>query len=264
MSSEQANQRSLSLWLWSLILVVLGVLLLLHNYLLLDFDVTQLWPFLLVILGVQVLARGDLGFSWASQTFGITRGSVEAATLRANGGELDVRLNLLRREGRLIAGQYTARSRPDLQVEDNRAILTMLRGNTWLLSLADWELALAGDLPWKLLLSTFLGQIEVDMRGLIIEQAHITSGFGDIRMVGPDTPAGHVSVRSTFGDIYLSIPEHMEAAVTLQGGPLFGLHLQSDRWQPREGNRYVTPGYEGAIEPLTFTVSGTFGDLILS
>ncbi len=264
MSSDRASERNLLLWLWSLILVMLSVLLLLNNFLLLDFNVLQLWPLLLVGLGLQVLLRGDLGFSWAGQNFGITRGSVEAGTLRANSGELDLRVRALQREGRLIAGQYTARSRPELRADGNRAILTMLRGRTWLLSLADWDLTLAIDLPWNLLLSTYLGEIEVDMRGLIIEHAHIASGTGDIRMVGPDTPAGPIIIRSTLGDIYLAVPEHMEAAVFVYGGPLFGINVQNSRWEQRTENLYVTPGIDDAIDPLEFTVSGTTGDLILS
>jgi hypothetical protein len=258
------TQRSLTLWLWSLVLVVGCVLLLLHNFLLLDFDVLQLWPLLLVVLGLQVLVRGDLGLSCETQHFGITRGSVEQATLRANSGELDMRVGALQRTGRLIAGQYTARSRPALQVNGNSATLTMLRGKTWLLSLANWDLNLATDVPWNLLLSTYLGEIEADLRGVIIGQARIATGFGDIHLMGPDNPAGPITAHSTLGYIYLAVPETMEAAVTVSGGPMFDVHVKGERWRQHDADRYVTLGYHEAIEPLDFTVSGTFGDLILS
>ncbi len=257
-------QRNLSLWLWSLVLVAVGVLLLLHNYLLLELDVLQFWPLLLIVLGAQAIIKGDLGFSWAGKSFGITRGSVEAGTICASSGELDMRIRALQREGHLIAGQYTARSRPDLRADDDRATLTMLRGKTWLFSLADWDFALAGDLPWDLLLSAYLGEIEVDMRGLVIDRARIATGFGDIRLVGPDNPASRIEARSTFGDIHLTVPDNMEAAVRLQGGPLFGVRLEGKRWRQRDRNHYVTPGYDTAIEPLEFVIGGTFGDLILS
>jgi len=258
------TQRNLTLWLWAVVLAVMGILLLLHNYLLLTFDVLQLWPLLLVAFGIQILVRGDLGFSWASKNFGITRGSVESGALRADSGELDLRVRVLQREGRLIAGQYTARSRPELEVTGNHTALTLLRGKTWLLSQANWDLGLAGDLPWDLLLSTYLGNIEVDMRGLIIGQAHVATGFGDIRMVVPDNPGGPIHVRSTFGDIYLAVPDNMEAALTVKGSSLFGIHLLNTRWQQYDDRRYATNGYDKAIDPLDLTVSGTFGDLFLS
>lgn len=256
--------RSLALWVWPLVLVVAGVLLLLNNYLLLEFDILQLWPLLLVALGLQVLLRGDLEFSRAGHNFGITRGSVQAGQLRANSGELDLRLRALEREGRLIAGQYTARSRPQLTVANEQATLIMQRGRTWPLSLADWDLALAQDLPWNLLLSTYLGEISVDLRGLIIERARLASGIGDLHAIAPDIPCGPLMLRSTFGDIHLTIPEHMEAAVTISPGPFFAARLQSDRWLPDGDHRYITPGYTSAEEPIDVTVSGTFGDLYLA
>jgi hypothetical protein len=261
--NKPATQRSPGLWLWPIALTIIGVLLLLHNYFLLEFNILQLWPLLLVVLGLQVLLRGDFGISWAGHTFGITRGSVEAGTLRANSGELDLRLGVLEREGRLIAGQYTARSRPQLVADGSRAILTMLRGNTWLLSMADWELGLAGDLPWRLLLSSYLGEIDADLRGLIVDEAIIASGFGNIHVVGPDSPAGPIAVRSTLGDITLNIPEHMAASVTVNGSAFFGVKLLSNRWEETGPNSYQTINYAGADDPLTITVTGTFGDLTL-
>ena len=262
--NQQATRQSLALWIWPVILIVAGVLLLLQNYLLLDFDVRQLWPLLLVVLGVQVILSGGLSLSRAGQNFGITRGSVEAGTLRLNSGELDLRVQLLQREGRLIAGQYTARSRPQLEAEGNRAVLTMLRSRTWLLSLADWDLGLARDLPWTLLLSSFLGQIDLDLRGLVVDSAQVSTGIGDLRVIGPDSPAGPIILRSTLGDIYLTVPPEMPAAVTVLAGSLFDVRLLDARWQPAGERRYETPDYADAIEPLEFTIHGTTGSLYLS
>ncbi len=263
MNKQASSRQGLFIWLWPLALVAFGVALLLHNYLLLDFDVAQLWPVVLIAFGLQVLVRNDLGISWAGQTFGITRGSVQAGTLHAASGELDMSVRALSQPGRLIAGQYTARSRPRLTTENDRAILNMQRGQTWLLSLADWELDLAHDLPWHLLLSSFLGEIRADLRGLIIERAHIATGLSDIHVVASDYPGGSLSLHSTLGDIHVTLPDGIEACVTVQGSPLFNVHLQSDRLV-RDGNRLVTAGYTSANEPLEITVRGTFGDLFLA
>jgi hypothetical protein len=262
--NQQGTWQSLALWIWPVILILAGILLLLQNYLLLEFDVRQLWPLLLVFLGIQAILSGGLSLSRAGQNFGITRGSVEAGTLRVNSGELDLRLQLLQREGRLIAGQYTARSRPQLEAEGNRAVLTMLRSRTWLLSLADWDLGLAGDLPWNLLLSSFLGQVDLDLRGLIVDAARISTGIGDLRVIGPDSAAGPITLQSTLGDIYLTVPPEMPAAVTVLAGPLFDVRVLDSRWQPDGEQRYVTPDYAKSIEPLEFAVQGTTGSLYLS
>jgi hypothetical protein len=160
-------------WLWPLLLTVGSVLLLLHNFLLIDFDVAPYWPVLLVAVGIQLLLRGDIGPSWQAHTFGITRGSVQSASIEIESGELDVQVRALHKPGRLTAGQYTARSRPALTVRNNHATLRMERGQTWWLSLADWDVGLANDLPWSVLVSSYLGQMDVDLRGLIVERAYV-------------------------------------------------------------------------------------------
>src|SRR5215470_1016699 len=107
-----------------LLLIAIGVALLLKNFLLVEnLDLLQYWPVLLVLAGFQLMLRGDIGITWQGQTFGITRGSVESAALEASSGELDVKIRALRREGRLIAGQYSGRSRPNLSVSGDHAEL---------------------------------------------------------------------------------------------------------------------------------------------
>lgn len=245
---------------WPLVAIAAGVVLLLANFKLLDFNVLHLWPLLAIALGVQVLRQGDLGFTWQGQTFGITRGSVETATLEANAGEIDLRLRALRREGRLLAGQYTARSRPRLDVQHNHATLQMRRGETWLLSLADWEVGLAQDVAWQLLLSTHLGEINVDLRALEIDEARVASGIGDIRLVCPDRPAGPVWVRSTLGNIKVEVPDEMQAAVRVHKTPLTRVSID-ERFQEAEPGLWVTAGYEDAEEPLSVEVVGVLGDV---
>ncbi len=261
---RRVSRQSGTFWIWPLALAIIGIVLLLHNYLLLDFDVWRLWPLLLIVLGLYIVLRGDLGLRTV-QNFRISRGSVEAGTLRASSGDVDIHLNALEgQEGRLIAGQYTALSRPELTTQGNRAIITMQRGRTWLLSLADWQIGLATDLPWEIVLSTFLGEINGDLRSLIIDRACIATGLGDIRLIAPDRPAGPLVIRSTLGNIHLTVPANMEASLTIEAGPLFSINLEDRRWRSAGSRRYVTAGYTGAIEPLDITVGGTFGGLTLT
>lgn len=252
------------IWVWPFMLVVVGALLLLHNYLLLEFNVLDLWPVLLILLGLQVVLRGDIGLSWASQPFGITRGSVEAGTLQVSSGELDIQLSALQQPGRLIAGQYTARSRPALETAGNRAILTMQRGNTWQLSLAGWEIELARDLPWSLSLSSFLGHVHADLRDLIISDVQIATGITNIHVIAPNSSAGPMTLQSTFGNIYLSLPPEIDAKLTVQASRLFQVRIQASRWQSTGPDQYATAHEDETSDTLEITVSGTFGDLILT
>lgn len=248
--------------LWPLVAIAVGVLLLLSNFRLLTFDVLQLWPLLVIALGIQLLRQGDLGFSWQGQTFGITRGSVERANLEADAGELDLHLRALRREGRLVAGQYTARSRPRLEVLHDEATLQMRRGETWLLSLADWEVGLARDLPWRLLLSTSLGVLNADLSAVHVEEARLATGLGDIKLVCPNQPSGPIWVRSILGNISVQVPETTPAAVRVRSTSLSNV-TASSRFHQVEPGTWVTDGYEGSEAALSVEVESVLGDVSL-
>ncbi len=251
-----------------ILLIAVGVVLLLRNFLLIEnIDLLQYWPIVLVLIGLQLLLRGDIGLTWQVQTFGITRGSVQTASLEASSGELDVRIRALRREGRLVAGQYTGRSRPGLKVDGDHARLQMQRGHTWPFSLADWEIGLAKDLPWSVLVSAYLGELDVDLRGLNILQANIASGIGDVRLVVSDIATedlpGDVRACSTFGNVTLVIPPEVEAVVRIDRKPLARLQIDEARFLMLEPGVYATLGYEQSTMPVNAEVVSTFGTVRL-
>lgn len=246
-----------------LLLVVLGVLILLSNYAVIDTDVIAFWPILLIGLGIMILWRGDLAPGWQAHTFGITRGSVETGAVEINSAEIDVRLKALKRSGRLIAGQYTANSRPRLSVRNNHAALVMRRGNTWPFSLADWDLELAQDLPWTLLMSSHLGELNADLRGLVLNQVHIASGIGDIHVICPDQPAGPLYIRSAFGDIHMTIPPHIPAKITVQASP-FCTITGAGQFRLQEQKVYTTAAYRAGETALDVIINATFGNIIFT
>lgn len=249
--------------LWPLLLVATGALLLLDNFLLIEIDLQSIYPIALILLGLQLLWRGDIAPSWQAQTFGITRGNVEEGLLEVSSGELDVRLKASSRPDRLIEGQYTARSRPSLRVRNNRATLKMQRGTTWLLSLADWRINVSPDLPWSILVSTYLGQLDIDLRGLQIEHGYIASGIGDIRLICSDTLAGEIEVRSNLGDVRLAIPEGIPAILRVDAGPLSRIIRHSKRYLEQPDYAIVTEEYDPDQPAIQVRVGSTFGNIHL-
>jgi hypothetical protein len=257
--------------LWPLALLVGGVALLLDNFLLIDLDLTPYWPVVLVLFGLGILVRGDIAPSWGAHTFGITRGSVESAAIEIESGEIDVQLQALRKSGRLIAGQYTARSRPSLAVRNNRARLTLHRGQTWWLSLADWDVGLAHDLPWEVLMSSHLGRLDADLRGIQIERAYVASGLGDVSIACPARCRGELVARSNLGDVRVSIPPHSTAVVHVQTGPFGRVRADAERCVEIAPGVYTIGDHaeQDADEiqthaDLTITAATVFGTVHLS
>jgi hypothetical protein len=264
--AAQPKQRLF--WLWPLALMIGGGVLLLDNFWLIDVDLAPYWPVLLVVLGVQLLLRGDIGWGWQAHTFGITRGSVISGSLEIESGELDVQVRALRKPGRLIAGQYTARSRPELSVRNNHATLRMQRGQTWWLSLADWDVGLATDLPWSLLVSAYLGRLEVDLRGLVVDRVYISSGLGSVNVACPAQATGPIFARSALGDVRLSIPPDSRVIIHAQTGPLGRVRADAARFEQVEPGVYVTAPYDDMeladTVHLDVTASTDFGSIYIN
>ncbi len=258
-------------WLWPILLAIGSVVLLLDNFLLIDFDMRPYWPVLLIALGIQLLLRGDIGPSWQAHTFGITRGSVQSASIEIESGELDVQLRALRKSGRLTAGQYTARSRPALTVRNNHATLRMERGQTWWLSLANWDVGLANDLPWGVLVSSHLGRLDVDLRGVLVERAYLSSGLGEVTVTCPDMAKGVIFARSTFGDVTFTVPERSRATITIKTGVFGRVKIDETRFEEIEPGIYSTieaiPIHGEEAEPaidLTLVAQTVFGTVQLN
>lgn len=252
-------------WLWPLVLAVIGVLLLLDNFLLLgDFNLTLLWPLILVAVGAQVLLQGDFIPMRQGKTFGITRGSVEAAALEISAGEIDVNVRSLRREGRLIAGQFAADSRPVMQVQDTQAYIKMDRAATPWLSFADWEMGLARDIPWQVFISTHLGQVHLDLSELIVQDVVIGTGFGDIRLTCPYECLGSIRLHSTLGTAQLITPHGYQVRITAHENAFFGVHADPNRYMQVEPGIYCALDADESAPLVEIHVSGTFGDAYLA
>lgn len=262
---KDTNTRTAGPWLWPVVFVVTGVFLLLDNFLLLgDFNAYTLLPLLLVIAGAQVLLRGDLVPSGDVRTFGITRGSVESGTLEINSGEIDLSIRALQREGRLLAGQFAANSRPDLQVEDNYAHLRMTRGNTPWYSFADWHIAVARDLPWQILASTHIGKVELDLEGLIVHDVVAGTGFGEIRFTAPQEALGQIFLRSTLGNIYVTTPYGYNTQIVIEGSRFLDLQVDSERYEVTNNGSYLSLDADPDAPLIEIRISGTFSDVYLA
>lgn len=248
----------------SLVLIALGVILLIDNFIgISGFDRLLLLPLVLIVLGALVLVRGDVGIS-KGKSFGITRGSIESASLEISAGAVDVRTFPLQREGRLIAGEFAPESRPTLEAQETHASLTMRREATPFFAFSPWLVALAPDLPWSLFISTSLGQVNADLSGIISQQVVIASGFGDIHLTTPREALEPITLRSSVGTIYLTIPEGANAQIIARAGRFFGVHYPQDRYQRLESKQIITRNSADNAPLIVIYVSGTFGDLYLS
>jgi hypothetical protein len=258
-------KRSRGPVVWPLLIAIIGVILLLDNFLLLgSFNVTALWPLLLVVAGAVILLRGDFVLDDSERTFGITRGSVESALLEVNAGDIDVRVTDTTREGRLISGTYAADARPDLTVDEIYAHLRLDRAVTPWLSFNRWTLGLARGLPWQLLISSSVGALDLDLSEVIVEGGVLATGIGDVRVTTPAETLSPLNIQSTMGNIVLLTPLGVKSRVRVSGPRTFGIHMDRRRYTLVEPGLYVSLDTDPEAPLIDIRIRGTFGDAYLT
>lgn len=270
-ATNSANRTSGG-WLWPLALTLTGVILLLDNFLLLgEFNAIALLPLVLVMVGAQILLRGDFLPSEDMRRFGITRGSVESATLEINSAEIDVDVRALQTDWRLrdgqpalIAGQFAALSRPQLIMAEQYAHLRLDRAATPWSSFVDWQVGLARDLPWQVLASAHLGQLTLDLSGLIVHEVVASTGIGDLHLTSPAEAFQPLRLRSAFGNIHVVTPPGCHTRIRLQTTRFFSVRADAARYTSPEPNLYVALDAEADAPMIDIQISGTFGDAYLA
>jgi hypothetical protein len=164
----------------------------------------------------------------------------------------------------LIAGQFAAQARPQMGVQDAHAYLKMDRAMTPWLSFADWEVGLARDLPWQIFVSTNVGQVNLDLSDVIVQDAIVATGVGDIRLVCPREAFGTLVVRSALGSVQWVTPHGVHARIHVSSGRLFGVHVDDNRYAQIEPGVYAAHDAELDAPVIEVEISGTFGDAYLA
>src|SRR5262249_54834071 len=124
------------------------------------------------------------------------------------------------------------------------------------------------------LISAYLGELDIDLRGLQVGQANFGTGIGDIRIVASELPPvaeevegeseearilGGIRAYSTFGDVTLVIPLETQAIVKIAAKPMARLHIDESRFLMLEPGVYATLGYEQSAAPIRAEIGSTFG-----
>lgn len=266
--SRRSDSKSKSPLIWPLALVAIGVILMLSNFILLgDINIVNLSPLILVVIGAWILLRGDISPSDNAKSFGITRGSVESATLDIRSGEIDVSVSMLpdsNRERLIAFRSYPVQSRPDLKVDGVHTQLRMYRQHTPWFSYTDWDMLIAQRLPWQLLVTSHLGQINLDMAEGIVSDIKVATGIGNIELIVPFEALGTLEVSSTLGTINIITPFGYASHIIINQGRFTDLHVDHTRYIENEDGAYMSSEAVEDAPPVYITVSTTFGDIYLS
>jgi hypothetical protein len=281
------------------ILIGLGVVFLLNNLGIVSWSVWEIifrfWPILLVAAGLDLLVGrrsvwGSLlalvltvafvaGVLWLFNAGlipgqGATGEQISLPLQEATSAKIvlspavgSIHVNALPESANLVEGTIYLKSGErvarDFVVAGGKATLTLKSEGSFTMvavgwSDRGWDLGLNSGVPLALEVTMGVGESVLDLTGLQVRNLNVSLGMGQIRVTLP--AAGHVQARISggIGETVVVIPAGMEARIRVDAA--LSAH-QVPAGYVRQGDVYVSPGYEGAENRVDLEVSHAIGNV---
>ena len=119
-----------------------------------------------------------------------------------------------------------------------------------------WDLKLSRDVPIQLKLNGGVGQSTVDLSHLKVTQLDVNTGVGQSTITLPRMGQVEATIDAGVGEVTVIIPAGMPARIRVSGG--LGQTDVNGNFQ-RNGDEYVSPGYDSATDRVNLQISGGIG-----
>lgn len=122
-----------------------------------------------------------------------------------------------------------------------------------------WDLQLSPDVPIALDVDAGVGEIKLDLRGLMLSGLDLDVGVGSVTVHLPDSGNYEVDIDGGVGSIVLIIPEGVEASVDADIG-IGGVSVP-DGFSAFGDERWSTEGFEDASDRADIRIDGGVGNI---
>jgi hypothetical protein len=135
-------------------------------------------------------------------------------------------------------------------------------GQTWFPAIggwgedATWDLGLNPDVALMLNLSLGVGKIEVDLTGLDVTALEVSLGLGKTVVTLPEEGRFSAKISGGVGETFVIIPSDMAVRIHVSTG--IGTSSLPPGYS-RQGDTYVSPGYESAEDRVDLEISQAIG-----
>jgi hypothetical protein len=258
----------------ALILVALGVVFLLENLDLLEWDawgtIVRLWPVIFILIGLGMLlgarsAHGELReISQALE--GATQARVEIAP-----GVSKLSIGALDEPGQLIQGAVAVGRnqgcRADFRLQGDTAYFK-LKSQDWAFFPFfggwrrdyKWDLTLNQAVPTRLKVNAGVGQCYLELQELNLTRLDLDAGVGEVVVTLPRQGQLEARLKGGVGSLTVRVPAGMAARVRVSIG-LGSARVRGDF--QRQGRRYVSPGYDTAENRVDLRVDSGIGEVVV-
>ena len=280
------------------ILIGLGVIFLLNNLGILNWSVWdvvfRLWPVLIVAAGLDILIgrRSTLGallslvltcaliagalWLYGSGIAGRTATTEISQSLdEATEAEIliapavgSVHVEALAESNQLVSGVVHPirgeRVHQDFEVRDGVATFRLQSEGTFVTpafgpsSGQDWDLGVSSDVPLDMEINLSVGELDVDLTDLTLDNLDVSMGVGQTRIVLPDEGNFRVHVDGAIGNTVIIVPAEME--LRIHADTAISARQMPRNYQ-RNGDVYESPGYDDAENRIELYVSQAIGNV---
>ncbi len=257
------------LQLWPILLIAAGLEILLGHRSIWASVVAAVIVLALLVGGVLLVGRGTGAVTGAGEQVDISypRDGASSATIVLEPAVTSLSIDALIDAPELVAG--TVRVRRDERLDErftggDHAELVLASQSIGPRSFvgparyAAWDLALNPDVSLDLSVQLAVGQAEVDLTRLTIEQANVSIGVGQVEVTLPATGASDIDISGGVGTLRINIPEGLGVRIITEAA-LVTHDLPSDFL--RTDNVYTSPGYDRADHRATVTVGLEVGTI---
>lgn len=260
-------------YFWALMIILLGVLLLLSNFDLIQVNIWGLiWPIFLVALGVWFL----LGTTLSRRTIEAEEVSIPLegaaeASLRIKHGAGRMHMGIGPGMGQLLEGRFGYGLKYTTQREGDHLRVEMKPSDDFLPNIfmpwmwgpggaLDWDFGLTPDIPLNLHFETGAGEAGLDMRELKVKELRLQTGASATTVTLP-ARAGYtrVNIEAGVASVRLTVPEGVAVDIKAKSG-LASVQIDQKRF-PRQGEHYRSPDYENAANKIDMVIETGVGSV---
>lgn len=258
----------------------------------------RLWPVLIVAAGLDILigrrsAWGALlslvltcaliaGALWlygtgivatnsAAEEIGQSLDEATAAQIVIAPAVGSVRIEALAESNQLVSGVIRPirgeRVQRDFTVRDGTAVFALQSEGNFVgpffggpSNEPNWDLGVSSDVPLELEISLGVGESDVDLTGLTIDDLNVSIGVGQMTVVLPDEGSFWAEIDSAIGNTVIIIPAEMEVRIDVDTGLAA---RQLPRNYRQHDGAYESPGYANAENRIELKVSQAIGNVTI-
>lgn len=252
--------------LWPVVLIAVGIGLLLPREAQVSRASVAGVAIVVMTVGGSLLAGQDLSGTGRTSEVEVPMEGAEQASIEVEVGAGRLRVTGGAAEGQAVTGQVGLSRGQRLIAEgaqkDGVTRVRIAAEGRWFRlgvnpnRVPPWQLRVTDAVPVQLRLSSGVGEAEMDLRGLSVDEARVDVGLGRSVIVLPDRGRPRIRIDGGIGEITVRVPDTLPARLAIETG-IGTTNVEGDFRQ--EGDIYTTEGWEDASERLDVTIQVSVG-----